>query len=82
MPFSARRNGLVLLALGAVAILAPLLSPVWGLAAVGIAIFLAGIAELADAWYSDGTRTHYSSAVYSVMVRCALARSAGRKSGR
>ncbi|HWI17477.1 MAG TPA: DUF308 domain-containing protein, partial [Vicinamibacterales bacterium] len=66
--FSARKNGFVLLVLGAIAILAPLFSPVWGMAIVGIAIFLSGIAELADAWYSDNTRTHYSSAIYSVLA--------------
>ena len=36
--------------------------------AVGIAIFLAGIVELADAWYSDNLRTHYSSAIFSVLA--------------
>ena len=66
--FSARKNGFVLLILGAIAILAPLFSSVWGMAIVGVAIFLAGIAELADAWYSDNTRTHYSSAIYSVLA--------------
>lgn len=68
MPFSARLNGILLLVLGAIAILAPLFSSVWGVAIVGIAIFLSGIAELADAWYSDNTRTHYSSAIYSVLA--------------
>lgn len=66
--FSARLNGLLLLVLGAIAILAPLFSSVWGMAIVGIAIFLSGIAELADAWYSENTRTHYSSAIYSVLA--------------
>lgn len=66
--FSARLNGLLLLVLGAIAILAPLLFPVWGVAIVGVAIFLSGIAELADAWYSDNTRTHHSSAIYSVLA--------------
>jgi uncharacterized membrane protein HdeD (DUF308 family) len=66
--FSARKNGFVLLVLGAIAILAPLFSSVWGMAIVGVAIFLSGIAELADAWYSDNTRTHYSSAIYSVLA--------------
>ena len=32
------------------------------------AIFLAGIIELADAWYSDNSRTHYSSGVFSVFA--------------
>lgn len=68
MPFSARLNGILLLVLGAIAILAPLFSSVWGVAIVGLAIFLSGIAELADAWYSDNTRTHYSSAIYSVLA--------------
>lgn len=68
MPFSARLNGILLLVLGAIAILAPLFSSVWGVAIVGVAIFLSGIAELADAWYSDNTRTHYSSAIYSVLA--------------
>ena len=36
--------------------------------AVGVAIFLSGIVELADAWYSDSSRTHYSSGIFSVLA--------------
>ena len=68
MLFSARLNGTLLLVLGAVATIAPLFSSVWGVAVVGAAIFLSGIVELADAWYSDGSRTHYSSAIFSVLA--------------
>src|SRR6187401_3383277 len=48
--------------------IAPLVSPVWGVPAVGVAIFLSGIVELADAWYSDSSRTHYSSGIFSVLA--------------
>lgn len=68
MPLSARLIGTLLFVLGAFATIAPLFSSVWGVPAVGIAIFLAGIVELADAWYSDNTRTHYSSAIFSVLA--------------
>ena len=59
-------NGILLIVLGAVATIAPLFSSVWGVAIVGVAIFLSGIAELVDAWYSDSSRTHYSSGIFSV----------------
>ena len=39
-----------------------------GRAGVGVAIFLSGIVELADAWYSDSSRTHYSSGIFSVLA--------------
>ncbi len=68
MLFSARLNGILLLVLGAIATIAPFFSSVWGVAFVGAAIFLSGIIELADAWYSDGSRTHYSSAIFSVLA--------------
>ena len=68
MPASARLDGILLLTLGAIATVAPLFSSVWGVAIVGAAIFLSGIVELVDAWYSDGTRTHYSSGVFSVLA--------------
>lgn len=68
MPLSARLNGTLLFVLGALATIAPLFSSVWGVPAVGVAIFLAGLVELADAWYSDNTRTHYSSAIFSVLA--------------
>ena len=68
MPFSARLNGTLLLVLGALATIAPLFSSVWGVTVVGVAIFAAGIVELADAWNSDNTRTHFSSAIFSVLA--------------
>ena len=66
MRLTARLNGILLLVLGATAMVAPLFSPVWGVPIVGIAIFLSGIIELADAWYSGSGRTHYSSGIFSV----------------
>jgi uncharacterized membrane protein HdeD (DUF308 family) len=63
-----RFDGFLLLALGAIATIAPLFSSVWGVAVVGAAIFLSGVVELADAWLSGNTRTHYSSAVFSVLA--------------
>ena len=54
--------------LGAIATIAPLFSSVWGVPIVGAAIFLSGIVELADAWFSGNTRTHYSSGVFSVLA--------------
>lgn len=65
---SARSNGRLLLILGAIATVAPLFSLVWGVPIVGIAIFLSGILELIDAWYSGNRRTHYSSAIFSVLA--------------
>ena len=68
MQFSARLNGILLLGLGAIATIAPLFSSTWGVPAVGLAIFLSGILELADAWQSGNTRTHYSSGIFSVVA--------------
>jgi uncharacterized membrane protein HdeD (DUF308 family) len=68
VPLTARLNGILLIVLGAIAMIAPLVSPVWGVPAVGVAIFLSGIVELADAWYSDSSRTHYSSGIFSVLA--------------
>jgi uncharacterized membrane protein HdeD (DUF308 family) len=65
---SARLIGILLLVLGAVATIAPLFSLVWGIPIVGLAIFLSGVIELADAWYSKNTRTHYSSGIFSVLA--------------
>ncbi len=61
-------NGILLIVLGVVATIAPLFSSVWGVAIVGVAIFLSGVAELVDAWYSDSRRTHYSSGIFSVVA--------------
>ena len=66
LPLTAKFNGILLIVLGAIAMIAPLFSSVWGVPIVGIAIFLSGIVELADAWYSDSSRTHYSSGIFSV----------------
>ncbi len=68
MRSSARFNGVLLFALGAIATIAPLFSSVWGVPIVGAAIFVSGIVELVDAWFSDNTRTHYSSGVLSVLA--------------
>ena len=46
-----------MLMLGAVAVLAPLFSSVWGVAIVGLAILLSGVIELVDAWVTDGRRS-------------------------
>ncbi len=68
MRSSARFHGVLLFTLGAIATLAPLFSSVWGVPIVGAAIFVSGIVELADAWFSENTRTHYSSGVLSVLA--------------
>ena len=68
MRSSARFYGVLLFTLGAIATIAPLFSSVWGVAIVGAAIFLSGIVEFVDAWLSGNTRTHYSSAVLSVLA--------------
>ncbi len=65
---SARFNGFLLFTLGAIATIAPLFSSVWGVPIVGAAIFLSGIVELVDAWFSGNTRTHHSSGVLSVLA--------------
>src|SRR5688572_22697252 len=63
-----RRIGPLLFTPGAIATIAPLFSSVWGVPIVGAAIFVSGIVELADAWISGNTRTHYSSGVFSVLA--------------
>ncbi len=68
MRISARLNGTLLLALGAVATIAPLFSSVWAVTVVGLAIFISGIVELLDAWHSDSSRTHHSSGIFSVLA--------------
>lgn len=68
MPNRARLRGVLLLVLGAIAVLAPLFSSVWGVAIVGIAILLSGIVELAEAWGSEGRHLHYSSGAFSVLA--------------
>ena len=73
MRSSARFDGVLLFALGAIATIAPLFSSVWGVPIVGAAIFLSGIVELADAWLSGNTRTHYSSGVLSVLAGALIA---------
>lgn len=65
---SARNNARLLFVLGAIAMVAPLVSGVWGVPAVGLAIFISGIVELGDAWYSDSGRTHFSSGIFSVLA--------------
>ena len=68
MPSKATLNGILLLVLGAIAMIAPLFSSVWGVVLVGGAIFAAGVIELAVAWYSDSSTTHYSSGIFSVFA--------------
>jgi len=58
----------LLFVLGAVAVLAPLSSSVWGVAFVGVAIFLSGVVELIDAWVSGGRSLHFSSGAFSVLA--------------
>ena len=55
-------------ALGAVAVLAPLFSSVWGMAILGVAILLSGVVELVDAWVLGGRRLHFSSGAFSVLA--------------
>ncbi len=64
----ARLRGVLLFLLGAVAVLAPLFSSVWGMAIVGVAIFLSGVVELVDAWVSGGRGSHYSTGAMSVLA--------------
>lgn len=73
LPHTARLNGILLIVLGGIAMAAPVFSSVWGVALVGAAIFLAGVIELADAWYSDSSRTHYSSGIFSVVAGALIA---------
>lgn len=68
VPNRAQFRGVLLFLLGAVAVLAPLFSSVWGLAVVGMAILLSGIIELVDAWVSEGRHFHYSSGAFSVLA--------------
>ena len=64
----ARLRGVLLILLGAIAVLAPLFSSVWGLAIVGLAIFLSGVVELVDAWVSGGRGLHFSSGAFSMLA--------------
>jgi uncharacterized membrane protein HdeD (DUF308 family) len=73
VPSTAKLNGILLIVLGAIAMIAPLFSSVWGVVMVGGAIFAAGIVELADAWYSDSSSTHYSSGIFSVFAGALIA---------
>ncbi|MSO52654.1 MAG: DUF308 domain-containing protein [Acidobacteria bacterium] len=57
-----------MLVLGAVAVLAPLFSSVWGVAIVGLAILLSGVIELVDAWVTDGRHLPYSRGAFSVLA--------------
>lgn len=68
MPNRVRRRGVLLFLLGAIAVLAPVFSPAWGVAIVGIAILLSGVVELVDAWGTAGRHLHYSSGVFSVLA--------------
>ncbi len=68
MPNRARLRGVLLLVLGAIAVLAPLFSTVWGMAIVGVAIFLSGVVELVDAWVSGGRGLHFSTGAFSVLA--------------
>lgn len=63
-----RVRGVLLFVLGAIAVLAPLSSSVWGVAIVGVAIFLSGVVELTDAWVSGGRNLHFSSGAFSVLA--------------
>ena len=69
----ARLDGLVLFVLGAIAVIAPLFSSVWGLPIVGLAIFFSGIVELVEAWWSGNTRFHYTSAALSLLAGALVA---------
>lgn len=68
MPTRVRLRGILLFLLGAIAVLAPVFSAVWGVAVVGLAILLSGIVELVDAWGSRGRHLHYSSGAFSVLA--------------
>jgi len=68
VPNRARLRGVILFLLGAVAVVAPLFSPVWGMAIVGVAIFLSGVVELVDAWVSGGRGLHFSTGAFSVLA--------------
>jgi uncharacterized membrane protein HdeD (DUF308 family) len=68
----ARHSGAALFALGAMAMIAPLFSPVWGVFAIGVALVLAGGLEFAVAWFSDERQSLVSSSVLSVLVGATL----------
>lgn len=68
MPTRSQVRGGLLFALGAVAVLAPLFSSVWGMALLGVAIFLSGVVELVEAWVLGGRRVHFSSGAFSVLA--------------
>ena len=68
---SRESNGILLFVLGAIATIAPLFSSVWGVPIVGVAIFLSGIVELADAWY---LRQHAARITAAACFRCSPAR--------
>ena len=73
MPSKSTLNGILLIVLGAIAMIAPLFSSVWGVEFVGGAIFAAGVVELVDAWYSESSSTHYSSGIFSIFAGALIA---------
>ena len=62
-------TGLLLLVLGAIAVVAPLVSPVWGLLIVGLALIAAGAAELIRAHRSGAKSiSAYRPGVFTVVA--------------
>ena len=68
----ARSSGAALFVLGAMAMLAPLFSEVWGVFAIGVALVIAGGLELAVAWFSGGRQARAASGVLSTLVGATL----------
>ena len=67
-PHADRRRGVLLLALGGVAVLAPLVSQVWGVALVGLALVLAGVVELSRARELDAANPASGGGAFSMIA--------------
>ena len=68
----ARHSGAALFALGAMAMLAPLFSQVWGVFAIGVILIIAGCVELTMAWLTDRRQARVASGVSSLLVGATL----------
>lgn len=63
-----RAAGPMLLTLGAMAVIAPLVSSSWGVPVIGLALVLAGLIEMAQAREAGGQRAVLGSGVFSIVA--------------
>lgn len=68
MALTPDRKGALQLALGGIAMIAPLVSSVWGVPVIGLAVFVSGLVELAEARVDTGKAPSYSTGVFSLLA--------------